>query len=296
MKRICFLTASVLLALPLLGQAYEAYTVDDVQLQAGPDEAYPTITELPAGAEVALQGCIDGWSWCDVIAGQDRGWVPASYLEEDYDNRRVTVVDYGPRIGIPVVGFSLGVYWGQHYHNRPWYNERVSWEHRHITPRAMPRPSNVAHRGDVRGGADVSVRDQHEHATTASGQTRETRHDTASAATQTSGSNAPAQSARSSARISEDNYALKNAKNHGEHSAESTAQNSQKSTPNVRQDERDGAHHQMPPQVQTARTNTPTQQQPQRSEQRDQGRQQSERKNEKDNKGDNKDHDRDDGH
>ena len=159
MKRICFLTASVLLALPLLGQAYEAYTVDDVQLQAGPDEAYPTITELPAGAEVALQGCIDGWSWCDVIAGQDRGWVPASYLEEDYDNRRVTVVDYGPRIGIPVVAFSLGVYWDHHYHSRPFYAQRQEWVSRSITPHAPPRPTGIAATG-TRQAPAVTTREQ----------------------------------------------------------------------------------------------------------------------------------------
>ena len=37
------------------------------------------------------------------------------------------VVDYGPRIGIDVVGFSVGSYWQSHYRDRPWYDDRSRW-------------------------------------------------------------------------------------------------------------------------------------------------------------------------
>jgi len=148
-RSLCFAVCACFAA-PLLAHATEGYVVADISLQAGPDSEYPSITELPAGTAVTIQGCIDDWSWCDVISGNDRGWVAGSFLEEDYDNRRVYVADYGPRIGIPVVTFSLGLYWDQHYHNRPWYGERQRWESRHIHPRALPRPA-VAAAHEARG-------------------------------------------------------------------------------------------------------------------------------------------------
>jgi uncharacterized protein YraI len=153
MKHIAWFITPILLAAPLLVHAEDAYVVADISLQAGPDTEYPSITELSAGTPVSIQGCIDGWTWCDVIAGDDLGWVAGSFLEEDYDNQRVIVTDYGPRIGIPVVTFSLGVYWDQHYHNRNWYGERQRWETRHIQPHAIPHPVAAPH--EVRRGAPV---------------------------------------------------------------------------------------------------------------------------------------------
>jgi len=153
MKRSLCLIPIAWFAAPLLAHAADAYVVADISLQAGPDAEYPSITELSAGTPVSIQGCIDGWTWCDVIAGEDRGWVAGSFLEEDYDNQRVIVTDYGPRIGIPVVSFSLGLYWDRHYHNRPWYGERQRWESRHIQPRALPRPAVAASR-EARGSTE----------------------------------------------------------------------------------------------------------------------------------------------
>jgi len=136
------LTALVLCA-PLAAQAIEGWVVDDISLQAGPDPAYPSIIELTAGTPVSIQGCINGWTWCDVLVGADRGWVPGTFLEEDYGGQRVVVIDYGPRIGIPVVGFSLGLYWDQHYHNRPFYTQRETWVNRAIQPSQPRRPAKA---------------------------------------------------------------------------------------------------------------------------------------------------------
>ncbi|WP_430390922.1 SH3 domain-containing protein [Dyella sp. 20L07] len=44
-------------------------------MRAGPDSSYPDVVMLDTGTEVSIQGCVDGWSWCDVIAGGNRGWV-----------------------------------------------------------------------------------------------------------------------------------------------------------------------------------------------------------------------------
>jgi uncharacterized protein YraI len=161
MKRILFCLAPLCLALPALALATEGYVVADISLQAGPDTEYPAITELAAGTPVDIQGCIEGYSWCDVIVGNDRGWVAGSFVEEEYNNQPVVIEDYGPRIGIPIVAFSLGLYWESHYHNRPWFNERTQWEGRHIRPHQPPRPSAEAIRNapHIRGG-NTGNRDQ----------------------------------------------------------------------------------------------------------------------------------------
>jgi len=138
-----YLVAALFLCAPRAAQAVEGWVVDDISLQAGPDPAYPSITQIQAGTPVSIQGCISGWTWCDVVVGADRGWVPGTFLEEDYGGQRVVVIDYGPRIGIPVVGFSLGVYWDQHYHSRPFYAQRQQWVSKTIQPSQPPRPAKA---------------------------------------------------------------------------------------------------------------------------------------------------------
>jgi len=159
MKRIIGLVAAAALCAPLMASAAQGWVVADISLQAGPDTAYPSIVELRAGTPVSIQGCIDGWTWCDVSVGDDAGWVPGTFLEEDYGGQRVVVVDYGPRIGIPVVAFSLGVYWDRHYHSRPFYSQRQEWVSRSITPHAPPRPTGVAVSG-ARQAPATTTREQ----------------------------------------------------------------------------------------------------------------------------------------
>ncbi|HEX3895277.1 MAG TPA: SH3 domain-containing protein [Rudaea sp.] len=153
MKRLLGTAIALALAAPMFAYAAEGFLVADISLQSGPDSEYPAITDLAAGTPVDVQGCIEGYSWCDVVVGDDRGWVPGTYLEEEYDNQPVFLADYGPRIGIPVVTFSIGSYWDAHYHNRPFYGQRTQWVNRHFTQRQPPRPS-IAHAPPIpnRGG------------------------------------------------------------------------------------------------------------------------------------------------
>ncbi len=144
MKHVLGLAVVLALGAPLAAFANDGYVVADISLQAGPDTDYPPIENLSAGTEVDVQGCVEGFSWCDVIVGGDRGWVPGSFVETEYDNQPVFLVDYGPRIGIPLVSFSIGTYWDAHYHNRPFYAQRTEWVNRHISVRPPPRPA-IAH-------------------------------------------------------------------------------------------------------------------------------------------------------
>jgi len=149
--------------------AAEGYVTANVYLRAGPDSSYPRVARLHEGTPVAIEGCVDEWAWCDISNGDDRGWIAGDYLREDYEGRRVLLRDYGVRIGIPIVSFEFGTYWGEHYRNRSWYGKRQHWSHvrpqhpvdMHAHGDRREDSHNYTH-GDTR--TDVRAGDQSRHA------------------------------------------------------------------------------------------------------------------------------------
>lgn len=112
--------------------AEPALTTQGVNMRAGPDVSYPQVAFLPRGVSVNVVGCVEGYSWCDVIAGGNRGWVYAGYLSSQaYYNGAPGIIAYqGPTLGVPLISFSIGNYWDNYYRGRPWWNNRAYWYNR----------------------------------------------------------------------------------------------------------------------------------------------------------------------
>lgn len=146
-----FVFSAALLA-PLAALAQQAQTTKWVHVRAGPAREYPLVQQLPPATPVAVQGCLSDYSWCDVIAPDNsRGWVYGGNLDYPYQNGSVLIFGYGATIGLPIVGFVLGSYWGDYYRGRSWYGERDRWNrwnHQHFRPGVRPPPP--PHRPDFR--------------------------------------------------------------------------------------------------------------------------------------------------
>jgi uncharacterized protein YraI len=151
-RRIVF--ALFVATLPLAAVAQQVFTLRDVEVFAGPSSEYPPVAELPPGTSVQLAGCLSDWSWCDVLFASDRGWVYAGDLGYPYQGDRVVIIEYGPRLRLPVVTFSLQTYWSAHYSARPWFRERDVWVNRvHIEAnRGGPPPHGRQAQGRPEGG------------------------------------------------------------------------------------------------------------------------------------------------
>lgn len=128
--RKALLGAGVLLAAGMAASAASAapgYATSRTSLLAGPGGQYPVVARIGGGDRVEIFGCVRGWSYCDVSWRGLRGWARGASLQLFYRDRRVSLYQYGPTIGLPFVSFSIGSYWGSHYHNQPWYFQAYRW-------------------------------------------------------------------------------------------------------------------------------------------------------------------------
>jgi uncharacterized protein YraI len=160
----------LLLAACGIASAQNAYTSRPIDVHAGPDQDYPLVAQLGPGAPLDVHGCLSDWSWCDVsFEDDDRGWVYADGVSFVYEGDRVPLYAYAPRLGLPIITFSLGAYWGHYYRERPWYSQRDTWEHRRLPPHMRPpgRPGmgavEMPHGRTAPMGHEDRSRMNHEH-------------------------------------------------------------------------------------------------------------------------------------
>jgi uncharacterized protein YraI len=118
----------------------QAFTTQAVNLRAGPDRSFPLVSWMQAGTPVNVFGCLNGWHWCDVAFGFNRGWVYGRFLSIPFGNQPVLIMNSGPRVGLPVVTFSVGPYWGAHYRNQPWFHQPPPPQFRPPPPGRPPPP------------------------------------------------------------------------------------------------------------------------------------------------------------
>jgi uncharacterized protein YraI len=130
------LLSALVAAMPLIADAQEATASKWVNMRAGPARDYPLVASYGPGTPLAVQGCTDGFGWCDVIGPNGiRGWVYAGNIVYPYQSAEVPVLGYGAMIGLPIVTFAIGSYWGNYYRGRPWYGNMPRWEHHRPPPR-----------------------------------------------------------------------------------------------------------------------------------------------------------------
>lgn len=125
--RSCALTLAALGAAGTAA-AVPAYTSLSVNLRAGPSSQYPVVQVLAPSTFVDVAGCTDGYRWCDVgLPSGLRGWVHADALVYLQGEQYVPLPQYAATIALPIIGFTLGAYWGNYYRNQSWYRDPYWW-------------------------------------------------------------------------------------------------------------------------------------------------------------------------
>jgi len=115
---------------PGAAMAASAVATTNVNLRAGPSTAYPAVNVVGAGEGVRVHGCLNSRSWCDVSYGRQRGWMSSNYLAFIDRGRRYTGTHAVTALRAPVITFSFGKYWDDHYRGRPFCRDRDRWERR----------------------------------------------------------------------------------------------------------------------------------------------------------------------
>lgn len=100
------------------------YPSTNLNLRAGPGGNYPVLDTVGPQSTLQILGCLTGWTWCDVNAGGNRGWVSGDYLRGRQNNNAYPLAAIASAMGLPTVGFDQDTYWGNYYSDRDFYRKR----------------------------------------------------------------------------------------------------------------------------------------------------------------------------
>ena len=100
-----------------------------LNMRAGPGTAFPVVMVLSRDVQVAIIGCLDDRTWCDIEYDGARGWVSGAYISVLIDGGYRPVRDSGARVVISVLGWDIDDYWDNHYRRANFYSERERYRH-----------------------------------------------------------------------------------------------------------------------------------------------------------------------
>jgi uncharacterized protein YraI len=83
-----------------------ATTATDLTIYSGPGADYPSVGIATRGSAAALDGCLEGDSWCRIDVNGMRGWVYAQELTVDYNGAPVIVQERRTDLGVPIVSYE----------------------------------------------------------------------------------------------------------------------------------------------------------------------------------------------
>lgn len=147
-SRLRAVVAIALVAIAPVAAAQTAITTLAVKMRAGPSADFPPVTTLMGGTSVTVVGCEESWRWCDVSAGRDRGWISSRYLSTSFKGSKITILNGGPQLELPVAEFVLSSYWSEHYQGRVFFARQAQyqrrWDGRAPAPAWRPPRSGTA--------------------------------------------------------------------------------------------------------------------------------------------------------
>ncbi|HPE31446.1 MAG TPA: SH3 domain-containing protein [Parvularculaceae bacterium] len=100
-----------------------------LNMRAGPGTAFPVVMVLSRDVQVAIIGCLDDRTWCDIEYDGARGWVSGAYISVLIDGGYRPVRGSGARVVVSVLGWDIDDYWDNHYRRANFYSDRERYRH-----------------------------------------------------------------------------------------------------------------------------------------------------------------------
>lgn len=117
--RFALLAGLALALLPNAALAGNARALSDTEIYSGPASSHVKIGEIVKDEDLIIYGCGPRYQWCDVAAGDLRGWIVASDLAFAQGANFVPIEKLAPFIGVPVVDYAQADYYARHYQGTP---------------------------------------------------------------------------------------------------------------------------------------------------------------------------------